>query len=207
MSVAENKRTIRRFIDELMKGNRDIVEKTFSPNFAFHSHTHIDHPLRGLDGPRVMTSGSDLAETQVTIEDIFGEGDRVAVRWTFRGIYRGAPKTGLSPAGRTLYYRRNQYLPLRRRKNRRRLGSRSVLGWRYAVGVTRDLFPVVDEIPTATATHGRATSSRQLRSAAFTSEYGSPPPRNSASVFSYPQDTAQTILWRQPGPLRGCGRW
>jgi predicted ester cyclase len=39
-----------------------------------------------------MTSASGLVETQVTIEDIFGEGDRVAVRWTFRGIYRGAPK-------------------------------------------------------------------------------------------------------------------
>jgi hypothetical protein len=28
----------------------------------------------------------------VSLEGIFGEGDRVAVRWTFRGIYRGAPK-------------------------------------------------------------------------------------------------------------------
>ena len=94
MSLADNKMTIRGVIDGLMKGNRDIVEEVFSPNFAFHSHTHIDLPLRGLEGARVMTSASDLAETQVTIEDIFGEGDRVAVRWTFRGIYRGAPKPG-----------------------------------------------------------------------------------------------------------------
>jgi hypothetical protein len=41
-----------------------------------------------------MTSASGLAGTQVTIEDIFGKGDRVAVRCTFRGIYRGAPKPG-----------------------------------------------------------------------------------------------------------------
>ena len=86
MSVAENKTTIRRVIEELMKGNRGIVEEAFSPNFALHSHTNIDPPLRGLDGARAMTSGSKLTETQVTIEDIFGEGDRVAVRWTFRGI-------------------------------------------------------------------------------------------------------------------------
>ena len=70
MSLAEYKMTIRRVIDELMKGNRDIVEKAFSPNFAFHSHTHIDPPLRGLEGARLMTSASDLAETQATIEDI-----------------------------------------------------------------------------------------------------------------------------------------
>jgi hypothetical protein len=34
----------------LLKGNRDIVEEAFPPNFAFHSHTHIDPPLRGLEG-------------------------------------------------------------------------------------------------------------------------------------------------------------
>jgi hypothetical protein len=80
VSLAENKMTIRPVIDELMKGNRDIVEEAFSPNFAFHSHTHIDPPLRGLEGARLMTSASGLAETPGTIEDIFVEGDRVAVR-------------------------------------------------------------------------------------------------------------------------------
>jgi len=75
------------------------VEQAFSPNFAFHSHTHIDPPLRGVEGARTMTSGSDLDETEVSIEDIFGEGDRVAVRWTFRGIYRGVPKQGYPQPG------------------------------------------------------------------------------------------------------------
>jgi hypothetical protein len=46
-----------------------------------------------------MTSASGLAGTQVTIEDIFGKGDRVAVRCTFRGIYRGAPKPGYLQPG------------------------------------------------------------------------------------------------------------
>jgi predicted ester cyclase len=99
MSAEENKATIRRVIDELVKGNPHIVGEAFSPNFAYHSHTHINPPLRGLEGARLMTSGSDLAETQVTIEDIFGEGDRVAVRWTFRGIYRGAVKPGYPQPG------------------------------------------------------------------------------------------------------------
>jgi predicted ester cyclase len=99
MSVEDNKATIRRVIDQLVKGNRSVVDEASSPKFAFHSHTHINPPLRGLQGARVMTSGSDLAETQVTIEDIFGEGDRVAVRWTFRGIYRGAAKPGYPRPG------------------------------------------------------------------------------------------------------------
>lgn len=99
MSVEENKTTIRRVIDELAKGNLGIVEEAFSRNFAYHSHRHTNPSLRGLEGARVMTSGSDLAETQVTIDDIFGEGDRVAVRWTFRGVYRGTPKPGYPQPG------------------------------------------------------------------------------------------------------------
>jgi len=99
MSVEQNKATIRRVIDEIMKGNVGVVEEAFSPNFAYHSHTHSDRPLRGLQGARTMTAGSELSESEVTIEDIFGEGDRVAVRWTFRGIYRGAPKLGYPQPG------------------------------------------------------------------------------------------------------------
>ena len=71
MSVEQNKATIRRVIDEIMKGNVGVVEEAFSPNFAYHSHTHSDRPLRGLQGARTMTTGSEPSESEVTIEDIF----------------------------------------------------------------------------------------------------------------------------------------
>jgi predicted ester cyclase len=68
--------------------------------FAFYSNTNPDGPLRGLVGARTMIArGSALAEPEVTIEDIFGEGDRVAVRWTFRGTYRGEAKPGFPNPG------------------------------------------------------------------------------------------------------------
>ncbi|MBV8055529.1 MAG: ester cyclase [Deltaproteobacteria bacterium] len=99
MSVEQNKATIRRVIDELRKGNLDIVDRAFSPNFAFHAHTHADRPLRGLEGARTMVTSSALSDVLATIEDIFGEGDRVAVRWTFRGVYRGEAKPGFPNPG------------------------------------------------------------------------------------------------------------
>jgi predicted ester cyclase len=40
------------------------------------------------------------ADLQPTIEDIFAEGDKVAVRWTFRGTYSGEPKPGYIPGER-----------------------------------------------------------------------------------------------------------
>jgi predicted ester cyclase len=99
MSVEENKATIRRVIYELRKGKLGIVDQAFSPNFAFHAHTHADRPLRGLEGARTMVTSSALSDVQATIEDIFGEGDRVAVRWTFRGIYRGEAEPGFPSPG------------------------------------------------------------------------------------------------------------
>jgi len=30
-----------------------------------------------------------LPDVHATVEDIFAEGDKVAVRWTFRGTYQG----------------------------------------------------------------------------------------------------------------------
>jgi predicted ester cyclase len=99
MSVEENQTTIRRVIDELRKGNLGIVDQAFSPNFAFHAHTHADRPLRGLEGARTMVTSSALSDVRATIEDIFGEGDRVAVRWTFRGIYRGEARLGFPSPG------------------------------------------------------------------------------------------------------------
>jgi SnoaL-like polyketide cyclase len=124
-----------------MKGNRSIVEEAFSPNFALHSRTHIDRPLRGLEGARVMTSVSDLAETQVTIEDIFGEGDRVAVRRTFCGIYRGASKPGYPQPGERCTIEPS-VLTASSTGRSRTIGEHKRFGTRrYAVGMIRDLLP------------------------------------------------------------------
>jgi len=80
MSADENKATIRRVIDALKKGNLGIIDEAFSPNFAFHSHINPNGPLCGLEGARTMVTNSAFSDLQVMIEDIFGEGDKVAVR-------------------------------------------------------------------------------------------------------------------------------
>src|SRR5262249_43446740 len=127
MSVEENKATIRRVIDELSRGNVSIVDQAFSPDFAFHAHTHADEPLRGLQGARTMVTSSALSEVRATIEDIFGEGDRVAVRWTFRGVYRGEARPGFPAPGRAMHGGRDLYVSVCRWQDRRRLGCRGIL--------------------------------------------------------------------------------
>ena len=48
-----------------------------------------------------MTARSVAAfpDLQGTVEDIFAEGDKVAVRWTFRGTYQGEAKPGFPKPG------------------------------------------------------------------------------------------------------------
>ncbi len=46
-----------------------------------------------------MVTSSALSDVRATIEDIFGGRDRVAVRWTFRGVYRGEAKPGFPNPG------------------------------------------------------------------------------------------------------------
>lgn len=100
MSTEEHKALIVRVINELKKGNLGIVDEVFSPHFAFHWPNDPDFP-RGLEGARKMVtlSAATVPDMQATIEDIIGEGDKVAVRWTFRGTYQGEAKPGYPRPG------------------------------------------------------------------------------------------------------------
>jgi hypothetical protein len=44
MSAEENKAIFLRFVNELGKGNLDIVDELCSPDFAFHSPNYPDWP-------------------------------------------------------------------------------------------------------------------------------------------------------------------
>lgn len=100
MSAEENKATLLRVVNELNNGNSDFIDDVFSPNFAFYSPTSPNWP-RGLEGARKMITQlrSILPDVHAAVEDIFAEGDKVAVRWTFRGTYQGEAKPGAPNPG------------------------------------------------------------------------------------------------------------
>lgn len=100
MSAEENKAIFLRFIHELRKGNLSVVDEVCSPTFAFYSPNHPDWP-RGLEAARQLATlgSSSSSDIQTAIEDIIAEGDRVAVRWSFRGTYQGEMKPGYPKPG------------------------------------------------------------------------------------------------------------
>jgi len=100
MSAQENKAILLRALDELNRGNLDVIDQLFSPTFVFHSPDAPNWP-RGLEGARkmVMSGRTTIPDLHATAEDIFAEGDRVAVRWSFSGTYQGESGPGFPTPG------------------------------------------------------------------------------------------------------------
>ena len=100
MSAEENKASLLRAVDELNKGNLGFIDEVFSPNFTLYTPTSPDWP-RGLEGARKMLTQlrARIPDVHATVEDIFAEGDKVAIRWTFRGTYQGDAKPGFPKPG------------------------------------------------------------------------------------------------------------
>jgi predicted ester cyclase len=120
MSAEENKTIFLRFIRELNQGNLAIIGEVCSANFVFYSPRMPNWP-RGFEGARklIRDALAVVPDMQSSIEDIFAEGDKVAVRWTFRGTYRGERGRAIPNQGSVLPSTRSVYTDLRQAKLRK----------------------------------------------------------------------------------------
>lgn len=97
MSTEENKALMRRWFENFgVNMTREAMAEPFAPEFIQHS----------LDGDRNledfvsehMTLLESFPDFSFTVEDLFSEGDKLALRWTWvgthQGPYRGVPATG-----------------------------------------------------------------------------------------------------------------
>lgn len=90
MSVEANKQLSRRWWDEVFnQGNLATVDH-LAP--AVLSHMHSPGPDReGAEAFKQVVQHLRTAfpDLHITVDDIFGEGDKVVTRWTFTGTHRG----------------------------------------------------------------------------------------------------------------------
>ena len=102
MSVEENKAMVRRVFEEAFnKGDMSIVDEIISPNYVYHGPMGME--FKGSEGLKQMLTIYHTAfpDIQATIEDIFAEGDMVAVRSTMSGTFKGE-MMGIAPTGKNL---------------------------------------------------------------------------------------------------------
>lgn len=101
MTSETNKALARRVFEEVFNAGRsDLIDELAAPDLVVHFSDGAG-TLRGLGAYRHALDASRQAfgEQYYVVEDMLGDGDRVATRWTMRAIHRGAYE-GVPPTGR-----------------------------------------------------------------------------------------------------------
>lgn len=87
MSEEQNKATARRILEEFFtKGHFDSAAELFTPTLVQH-HPDAPYETRGVDGITKRMTGWRTAfpDLSTSVEDMFAEADRVAIRSVARG--------------------------------------------------------------------------------------------------------------------------
>jgi steroid delta-isomerase-like uncharacterized protein len=90
MSVSENIRLMKRWYEEVWQEKKDETIRELLAADA-EVHGHVPASLRGPEqfaqfAHQIRGAFPDL---KVAVEDIFGDGDKVAARWVASGTHRG----------------------------------------------------------------------------------------------------------------------
>jgi predicted SnoaL-like aldol condensation-catalyzing enzyme len=105
MSVEANKAVVMRIFDEMWnQGKLNVADEVMTPETVFHSPIRPEPmlgpaPLKGIVG--FLRGG--FPDIQFKVDDIFGDGDLVGVRWTSRQTHT-LTYMGVPPTGKTLHY-------------------------------------------------------------------------------------------------------
>jgi serine phosphatase RsbU (regulator of sigma subunit) len=95
----ENKTLVRRFLEELDKGNLDVIDELLSPDFVDRSLMPGHGPTREDFKRSVAEILEGYSATSFTIEEQVAEGDTVVTRVRHSGVHRGQ-LFGLVPTGK-----------------------------------------------------------------------------------------------------------
>jgi steroid delta-isomerase-like uncharacterized protein len=93
-----NKATLRRLIEEMDKGNLDIIDQLFTPDYICHLQGGSATLDRQTHKKTLQSFYAAFPDYHHRIEDLIAEGDKVVLRVTDLGThnrdYQGIPATG-----------------------------------------------------------------------------------------------------------------
>lgn len=90
MSTVDNLEALQRAIDQWNRGNLDGYLELYAPEIVLHS-VPPGFPA-GVEGVKKMYSGmwSTYPGSTIQIDDLFGEGEKVACRYTVRASHHSS---------------------------------------------------------------------------------------------------------------------
>jgi steroid delta-isomerase-like uncharacterized protein len=88
--MADASLIVKRLLEEPWKGSFDVIEETVAENYVGHDPSQPE-PIRGRDGVKANFQQyiDAFSDARITVDEQFGQGDRVATRWTGRGTHSG----------------------------------------------------------------------------------------------------------------------
>jgi steroid delta-isomerase-like uncharacterized protein len=104
MSLEDNKAIMRAHVEALFNQHRvDQTDEFFTQDYL--DHAPLPGQAAGLAGAKQKwaTYLTAVPDMRATIEDMVGEGDRLAVRWTVQGTHRGE-LLGIPPTGKPVRF-------------------------------------------------------------------------------------------------------
>jgi len=109
MSLEESKALVRREYEQgVNKKNFDVRDGALASNYL--GHFPGLPPIQGIEAFRQFTSSFFTAfpDLKTTIEDLIAEGDKVAVRQTWRGTHTGS-FLGIAPTGKQVTFTSTEF--------------------------------------------------------------------------------------------------
>src|SRR5437773_10331674 len=106
MTETTGTRLVRRFYDDVLNRGQDaLIGELFASDYTVHSG-FSNEGARGPDGVRTTLAQlrSAFADLHLDVEEVIGDGDRVAARLTMRGRHVG-DFFGRSPRGNPIEQR------------------------------------------------------------------------------------------------------
>ena len=101
MSAEENKAIVRRFFEVgPSRGEMSAANELLAPHFALHIPLPTAPGIQGINDV-ITACRAAFEHLNVTVEDMVADGDRVAARFTARGIHKGQ-FMGLLPTGKPI---------------------------------------------------------------------------------------------------------
>ena len=177
------------------EGDLAMMDETFAPDVMFYNGA-LPKPMHGLDEVKSMflRLRGAFPDIEMTVEDLFGEGDWAAVRFTMRGTHLG-DYFGVPPTGNSVVSTENEFFRIvdgRIRELRVELDVSNVL---RQLGV----FPAFDSLPPPVA---RLLARRQRRRVArATGAVSAPAPASVSGCSSHPNallmSRALTGMWNE----------
>lgn len=134
MSTDENKRIVRRFFElGPSQGDMNSAKKLLTEDFALHVPLPSAPGVQGISDI-VTACRAAFEHLNVTVEDMVAEGDRVAARFTARGVHKGE-FMGLAPTGKPITMTGIEIFRLENGKIAELWGEANLMGLMMQLGI------------------------------------------------------------------------